>query len=226
MPIWVVVVLVLVGLLVVADRVAVAVAESAAATTLQRSQNLPQRPSVSIGGFPFLTQLATGDYSSVTVRATDVPIRSGSTQLTITRLDVQLRDVHVNRSFTEARSTSSSATALITYADLSSLLHAKVAYAGGGRVRAAGSVDVAGVAVDGSATAGVAVAGQTLHFTDVRVDVGGVTVPDALTNYLDQLLAAPVPLSGLPFGVRVTGVAAGASGVTIALTAPGLTFHR
>jgi hypothetical protein len=47
-------------LLVLADRVAWWVAERGVATAIQESENLPQRPGVSIGGFPFLTQAIEG----------------------------------------------------------------------------------------------------------------------------------------------------------------------
>ena len=65
--------LVLVGLFVAADRIALGLAEDKAATALQSSQNLPQKPDVSVEGFPFLTQLLAGNFGEVVVTADDVP---------------------------------------------------------------------------------------------------------------------------------------------------------
>ena len=62
---WAIAVLIVLGLLVAVDRISVALAESAVATTLQNSQHLPSKPSVDIDGFPFLTQLASGNYSKI-----------------------------------------------------------------------------------------------------------------------------------------------------------------
>jgi hypothetical protein len=56
---------VLLGLLVVADRVAVNVAEDRVAQQVQSSGRLAGPPTVDIGGFPFLTQAVAGDYSDV-----------------------------------------------------------------------------------------------------------------------------------------------------------------
>ena len=56
-----IVLMVLVGLAVVADRIALGVAEDRAASALQTSQDLTHKPDVTVEGFPFLTQLASGE---------------------------------------------------------------------------------------------------------------------------------------------------------------------
>ena len=61
-------VIVLVGLLVAADRAGNVIAERTVATTVQRSQHLAHKPDVDIAGFPFLTQLAAGKFGKVTLR--------------------------------------------------------------------------------------------------------------------------------------------------------------
>jgi hypothetical protein len=222
-----IVVVVLVGLLIAADRIGLLVAERAAADTLQQSQHLHQRPDVSIGGFPFLTQLAAGEFDTIHVRAADVTLADGKTQLLVAKLDVTLRHVHVSRDFRSARSESGAATALVHYSDLSHTLGTPVTYAGAGRVKATASVGVVpGVTVPASATAAVHVTGDSLVFQDVQVSVAGQSVPAGLTSYFAGLFGTAVSLRGLPFGVHVQSVTATADGVTIALTAAGLTFHR
>jgi hypothetical protein len=91
----VVVVLVLAGLLVVADRVAVHVAEGKLAdqaVTAMRDREITsdQKPSVSIGGFPFLTQVLAGKYEKVTIDV-DHP---RNRRVTLDKLTIVANQVH------------------------------------------------------------------------------------------------------------------------------------
>ncbi len=61
--------LVLIGLLVVADFGAAALAESAVSRQMRSQLQLADDPSVRINGFPFLTQAVAGEYGSVEVDA-------------------------------------------------------------------------------------------------------------------------------------------------------------
>lgn len=218
---------VLAGLLVAADRIALVVAERAAAVTLQNSQHLPQRPAVSISGFPFLTQLAAGEYGHIHVRANGVQTTAEGHDVRIAGLDVTLRHVTVASDFRSATSRSATATATVSYADLSQVLGVQLQYAGDGRISATTSAGVIpGVAVAGTATATPHVSGDSLVFSDVQVSVAGQPVPPGLTSYFTSAFGTSVPLTGLPFGVHVRSVAASAGGVTITLTASELTYRR
>jgi LmeA-like phospholipid-binding len=91
----VVVVIVLAGLFVVADRVAVNVAENRIAdqaVTAMRERDITsdRKPSVNIGGFPFLTQVLAGKYQKVTI-SVDHP-RNGT--VTLDHLTITANDVH------------------------------------------------------------------------------------------------------------------------------------
>jgi hypothetical protein len=66
-----VVLLVLAGLFVAADFGARAYAESRAATELQRSFDLSRKPSVGLGGFPFLLHAADGHFASISLSDSD-----------------------------------------------------------------------------------------------------------------------------------------------------------
>ena len=222
----VVALVVLAGLLVVADRGALAVAEHAAATTLQQSQHLDSRPSVGIAGFPFLTQLASGHYDKITVRADGLQVGDQNDRLRIARLEATLRDVHVSRNFRSGRSATTTARALIAYRDLGQTLGARFGYAGNGRVRASATVTIAGVAVSGSATASVRLSGDRLVFGDQQVEIGNVSVPAQITQFFSNIFSSSISLAGLPFGVQVHELRATAQGIVVALTAQGLTFSR
>lgn len=84
----------LVVLLVVADRVGAVVAAHVLADKIQTDEHLPSRPDVSIGGFPFLTQAIAGNYSDVTVTVHGLTV-SG---VPVSTLVAHLHGVHVSAS--------------------------------------------------------------------------------------------------------------------------------
>jgi len=84
-------------LLVIADRVALAIAENDMANQFV-SNGLPVKPSVSIEGFPFLTQLAERDLHKVDISASNIP----AGPVTITSATATLTGMHFNSSFNSA----------------------------------------------------------------------------------------------------------------------------
>src|SRR5580704_2540310 len=73
---------ILVVLLVVLDRASLLIAERQIGSRVQSAYHLPQRPGVSVHGFPFLTQVISGQYQEI-----DVSIKSASAG------GVQLHDI-------------------------------------------------------------------------------------------------------------------------------------
>jgi len=90
---FIVLLLILVGLLVVADRVGASVAEDRigdeVAKEMAARKVSSSVPEVSVGGFPFLTQVLRGEYESISILLRDV---SGE-GIRLPRLDVEARDV-------------------------------------------------------------------------------------------------------------------------------------
>lgn len=82
---------IVVGLLVIVDVAGRFVAEATTAKALESSLDLSSQPKVSIGGIPFLTHLASGDFPTVTVHGNQVD----SGQLTLQSVHADLHDVHV-----------------------------------------------------------------------------------------------------------------------------------
>ncbi len=80
------------GLLVAADFGAAAAAEYQVSQQMRAQLNLPDDPQVRINGFPFLTQLAVGDFHDVEVSADSVPIG----QLHEVGLQASLHDVRLS----------------------------------------------------------------------------------------------------------------------------------
>ena len=65
-------IVILAALLVAADRISVAVAENQISDRLASAYGLAGKPGVTITGFPFLTQVVTGDYRQIDVSANQV----------------------------------------------------------------------------------------------------------------------------------------------------------
>jgi hypothetical protein len=182
-----VVLLVVVGLLVALDRVAVLAAERVVATRIQTDQSLPERPDVSIGGFPFLTQAIAGRYGSVTLTVHDLH----RTVVPVHTLTVHLTGVHVPLSSVIRGHVSS---VPVDRASASVLLN--------GDVMVKASATVAGFTVGGSLRAHVEVKGSDLVIAVNGLDL---TIPLAGLPFRIALVGAKATKAG----VVVTGTAAG-----------------
>jgi len=91
-----IILLVLVGLLVVADFGAAAAAEYQVSKRLRGHLDLPDDPAVRINGFPFLTQAIAGDYRNVEVtadRVTVARLRNIGVEATLRHVRVPLSDL-------------------------------------------------------------------------------------------------------------------------------------
>jgi hypothetical protein len=226
---WVllVIVLVLAGLLVAADRIALKVAEDRAATTLQTSQHLSQKPDVDIAGFPFLTQLAAGEFDKVTITADDVVVGNTGTTLQIDSVVADLHHVTVSRNLSQVRARTATADARISYAELSRVLGTPVHAGSDGRLVAEPSVTVAGQTVRVTVSARVqASAADGITFVDPDVTVGGVTLPSAVSNAAAAVFSKAISLARLPFDVEVTGVDVTDTALVLHLSGQNLVYMR
>lgn len=216
-------VVVILGLVVAADRIGNYIAERAAAKTIQSSQHLSSRPDVDIGGFPFLTQLAAGEFGKVTITAHDVPVGDNGHLLDLAQLRVELHTVTVARDFDSVRAATASAAATADYDALSKALGVPISYASTGRVKATKSVTVAGRTLQASITTRPVLSGNTLIFTDTSIANLG-QLGSAAGVALDQVFALDIPLSDVPFEVRATGLQVDAAGVQLDLAGSDLSF--
>lgn len=228
--ITIVVLVVLAGLFVAADRIALAYAQSEAADHIRSDRGLSHDPKVSIKGFPFLTQLAGRKLDEVVVTATDVETDPGMTdtgdgRLHIARLTSDLHGVRISGNFSRAVADSATGTALISYADLSAGAPSGVTVSYGGRnasgkgqVKVTGGITLPGLgAVRRSVLSDVTVTSGD----SVRLHAG--TIPGANTiPGLDHLIRSRIDfdrrLTGLPSGITLKSVDATAGGVKVALT--------
>ncbi|AKZ56565.1 Secreted protein [Streptomyces ambofaciens ATCC 23877] len=115
-----IVVVILGGLFVIADRVAVNFAEGEAADKLRTTENLASTPDVSINGFPFLTQAAAGELDDVEVGIDDYEASTGNgaEKIRIGELRATLRGVAFSSDFSSATAATATGTATVGYDEL------------------------------------------------------------------------------------------------------------
>ncbi|MFR0353467.1 LmeA family phospholipid-binding protein [Streptomyces sediminimaris] len=119
-----IVVVILGGLFVVADRVAVHFAEKEAAAKLKTTENLAATPDVSINGFPFLTQVASGELDDVEVGIKDYQADTGNggnggpSTIRIDDLEAHMKGVSFSGDYSSATAAHATGTATIAYGEL------------------------------------------------------------------------------------------------------------
>ncbi|WP_129308309.1 DUF2993 domain-containing protein [Streptomyces sp. L2] len=115
-----IIVVILGGLFVLADRIAVHFAEGEAADKLKSTENLASTPDVDIKGFPFLTQVAGGTLDDVEVGIDDYEAATGTAGETIRidHLKADMKSVDFSSDYSSATAASATGTATIGYDDL------------------------------------------------------------------------------------------------------------
>ena len=220
-----IVVIVLAGLLVVADRVAVVVADRQIASRVQSAYNLRSKPSVSVQGFPFLTQVASGNYHQI-----DVSIGSLSTDgVQVNGLTAQLSGVraplsdllgHGSSSITAAQVTGSGT---VPFSSVRSHLPRGVQLSQDGEaLRLAGTVSYLGVTVPVSADATLAVDGSGIAVTPTRISAASAS--SALSSVIAGQFRFVVPVTGLPLHLAVRSVSVVPGGVRVGASAADVAF--
>lgn len=209
---------VLLALLLVADRAGAVIASRAVAAQVQTSAGLASEPDVDIAGFPFLTQAVAGRYAQVHVTARGVP----AGDLTVDRLDATLRGVQVPLSAALSGSVAAvpvdsvTATALVGYDELSRRSGDRLTVTPvGDRVRVTGSVELLGQTLSATALSRVEVVDGAVRVVAESYQLGDTAANEALTRALGGRLDLVVPVTGLPYGLQVTGVDVRPEGVAV-----------
>ena len=217
-----IVVFLLLGLAVIADRVAVGIAEDRVGQELASKGALAGTPTVDIAGFPFLTQAVAGRYDDVRISLTADELG----QPEGTRADIALHGVHVplssvlSGSVTEVPVDRIDGTATLSYALLSAQLggDATVRREGDG-LRITKTVELLGQTFPLTAVGTVALDGDALVI-DVEGAAGaGVDVPEFLVTGVSDLLDLRYTVPALPFGLQLTGVQPAEGGVDVQVSA-------
>jgi hypothetical protein len=218
-------VIVLVILLVAADFVARAVAENVAASQIQQ-EGFPKKPSVTIEGFPFLTQVASRDFHQIRISSSDIP--EGPVQ--ISSLSAVADGIHLNSNFSSGTIDQVSGTVLISFGSLASALDSQLGPAGqlvgsagltlsdAGPDEVKASVDL--VVTSGSATWKVTqLSGQELN---VRL-VASSGLPSSLLSPLSNFSFS---IPKLPFSLTINSVSVTPSGIVGQISATHVPFSQ
>ncbi|MFN2537677.1 MAG: DUF2993 domain-containing protein [Mycobacteriales bacterium] len=200
--------LVLVVLLVVADRVTVHYVDKSVADRMQEDGRLDVRPDVDIRGFPFLTQALRGKYDRTDVQVRDLT-RNG---VTVSRLDVRITGARIPLSkvgtATDVPVDGLRATAVVTYFELAhrSGLAGLTVAPSGDKVAVTGTI----AGVKATAISTVSLKGDRVVVKAQSVTAGGMKLP--LGTGLDFSVRIPA----LPYGLRLDGAMARPDGVHLA----------
>ncbi|GAA3392980.1 DUF2993 domain-containing protein [Streptomyces roseoviridis] len=213
-----IVAVVLGGLFVGADRIAVGYAESEAAEGVRLGTGKAESTEVDIHGFPFLTQVMDRRLDEVEVRVTGFRATAGGRPVRIGELTADLRDVTLGPDHAIERAGTADGTALISYRDLAAASgrEATVEYGGDGKLKVTGGVRFLGRTLTRSVLSTVTlVDGDTLR---VRADeVPGEGIPG-----LEDMVRARTDfdrrIEGLPKGMRLTKVEARQDGLAVTVT--------
>jgi hypothetical protein len=199
---WIIALVILLGLLVAADRIGVVVTENTLASQIKKDQNLSQTPGVSIDGFPFLTQVVSRDFPHVTVDIRGL-VASG---VPISDIHADLNGVHVSSGYNSATVDNLTATAILSYSDLSKAVSNQVQNIGtvtvsqgsAGQLKATYSLLGASVSAQVAATL---LPGNTIELKSAGVDAGGLgSLVQAVTP---TSFDVKIPLGTLPFGIQL-----------------------
>ncbi|WP_225848012.1 DUF2993 domain-containing protein [Streptomyces sp. HPF1205] len=215
-----IVLVVLGGLFVAADRILVSVAQDKAAEQAKITEGLSSKPHVSIEGFPFLTQVLTGKLDDVKVEATGLAADGGTgQQVRFQSLRADLRGVKLSDGFKRAVADKADGQVFLTYADLRDAIGVpglKVSY-GGPAKNGAALVKLSGPILGGdlSVVSEVSVRGGD------SVALHAENIPTAFTalgleNQVRQRIDVQVPIAHLPSGLGLTGVGTAPDGISVA----------
>ncbi|AJE41358.1 LmeA family phospholipid-binding protein [Streptomyces nodosus] len=219
------------GLFVLVDRVAVHFAESEAAGRLKTSENLARTPDVSIKGFPFLTQVAGGELDDIEVGIKDyeAPTGKGDEKIRIDDLNADMKGVKFSGNYRSATASTATGTALITYAELLKTANSETTQVapgitarviglsdgGNGKIKVAVEVETAGIKVP---TPIHVLSSVTVQGDSVKVNAD--TLPtfgpaELAEGRIRSITDFQQKLDRLPGGIRLDKVEAAKDGVEI-----------
>jgi hypothetical protein len=233
--------LIVIVLLVAADRIGVVIAQKEVAKQTQAqltSEDISTSgtPTVTIHGVPFLTQVAAGHYGKVTIDIPD-PTSKG---VRLEKLNVVATGVNAPTSAVISGNGQITAdrvagTAQIDWqsfqqmVDLSGLQKygvdptaLRISGAGAGKVSVSTPVKILGLSFTALATGTIAVTNNVLHVRITNISTADSTLPSLVTQQLQQLeqqLTFDVRLPALPYHLVLNSVTANADGVAIIASA-------
>jgi LmeA-like phospholipid-binding len=209
---------VLAVLFAVGDQVARAYAQNMIASRIESSSGLAQKPSVTIQGFPFLTQLAAHDLRVVDVSASNV--QAG--KVDITSIKATATGVHLNAGFSSAKVDQINGTALISFASLENALGVQgVATISADPADGPNAVKLS-AGIVGTITGKVEVTGPN----QVTVQMGSLSGLASLLGGTAPIPTQTIQIPKLPAGLVVRSVSVTDQGVVATASAQDTTLSQ
>lgn len=209
------------------DRFAEQRVERAEASLLQAELGTPAAPSVDVEGWPFLTQVLTRRHPRVHVVADDLPA-SADNPVPVEHLDLVLTDVTTRDWYQSLEAAQADGTARLGYDGLAELTKVPLTPAGEGRVRIERRTSIFGTDLIASVTGAprLDVEAQTVTLADTEIRLGKVELPRGAAQALVRTVLQPIPLEGLPLGLRVSGLEATDESVLARLSGTDVLLRR
>ena len=211
--------LVLAALFTAADRITVGIAENEIAKRIQSSQNLASKPSVTIAGFPFLTQLIGMKLDKVSLDARGVT-RNG---VRVTDLRADLHGVAPSDGFKQASVDTLDGTAFFSWTDLQAAAAAQgldVTLAAGpdGSIRVTGVIPRINQKV--TLESKLTLSGNNkIGISAAKVETAGVQL-GSIPHELDYT----IPVGTLPMGMRLHDFQVSPDGLRVSASAQNVTI--
>ena len=210
--------IVIILLLVGADRAAAAYAENQMASQFQSSLNLSGKPSVTIQGFPFLTQVAARDFKTVNISASNETAGTGGV-LEIASLTAVVHDMHIHGT-NSATLGQFNASALVTFSALGKAggIPQGITLSADGPNTIKANISVG--PLSDTAVAQVTQTGSSQINVKI-IDAGGIP-----TDLLGNLANFTVSLPKLPAGVKIQGVSVTQQGLDVTASGQNVTVSQ
>lgn len=239
--IFLVLLLIVIVLVIAADRIGVAVAEREVATKTQTQLasediTMSAKPSVTIDGIPFLTQVASGHYQKIVIVIPD-PTSKGVRldSLHVTATDVNAPTSTVMSGGGEIKADKVVGTAQIDWKSLQQLVDLtplkqygvdpstiRISGTNNGQISLSAPASLLGQSFTVLATGTVALSSNLLHIRVTKVSTADSTLPTTVEAALRQLraqLTFDVRIPALPYQLKLNSVNSNAQGVQIAASA-------
>ena len=214
--------IVIVLVLVIGDRAANAYTENQMASQIQSSLGLSGKPSVTIQGFPFLTQLAARDFRTVDVNASNETITAssaGSGLLKVASLTATLHGMHIH-GLNSATIDQFNASALITFTALGNIgdIPQGITLSADGANQIKASIDILGF----SSTAVAQVTKSGSNQINVKIiDADGIPA-----SVLGNLANFSFSIPKLPAGVTIQDISVTQQGLQITAVGQNTTLSQ
>lgn len=213
-----IVLVVLAVLFAIGDQVAKAYAQNTIAGKIESSSGMSAKPSVSIEGFPFLTQVAAHDVGAIDISASNVP----AGKFDISSVTAKATGVHLNSSFSGATVDRINGTALITFASLEQGLGVQgVASISADPADGPNAVKLSAGAI-GSVTGKVELTAPN----EVTVQMGSLSGLASLLNGVMPIQTQTIQIPKLPMGLVVRSVSVTSQGIVATASAQNTTLTQ